>query len=118
MLRGAELIRREMRIDSLIINADAPDALRPLLQTTIQPFTSLADKSIEVPVLVNCEQAYRKNGEPMTKLTTQAEVHAYWTELTDRYVLNLPGYEKSYSKRTKRILKPKKHFRGGADRLG
>ncbi|HOY79576.1 MAG TPA: hypothetical protein PLN33_17295 [Hyphomonadaceae bacterium] len=45
VLRGAELTRREMRLDSLIINADAPDCLRPLLQTTIQPFTTLADKT-------------------------------------------------------------------------
>lgn len=94
VLRGAELTRREMRLDSLIINADAPDALRPLLQTTIQPFTTDADKTIEVPVLVNCEQAYRKNGEPITKPTSQTEVHGYWTELMDRYVVNLPGYGK------------------------
>jgi len=94
VLRGAELTKREMRLDSLIVNSDAPEELRPLLQTTIQPFNTDADKTVDVPVLINGEQAYRQNGEKMTKPTTQAEIHAYWNELTQKYVINLPGFGK------------------------
>lgn len=57
VLRGAELTKREMRLDSLILNSDAPEALRPLLHTTIQPFSTDADKTVEVGVLVNGELA-------------------------------------------------------------
>ncbi len=49
VLRGAELTKREMRLDSLIVNSDAPEELRPLLQTTIQPFNTDADKTVDVP---------------------------------------------------------------------
>lgn len=94
VLRGAELTKREMRLDSLIVNSDAPEELRPLLQTTIQPFNTDADKTVDVPVLINGEQAYRQNGEMMTKPTTQAEIHAYWNELTQKYVINVPGFGK------------------------
>lgn len=94
VLRGAELTKREMRLDSLIVNSDAPEELRPLLQTTIQPFNIDADKTVDVPVLINGEQAYRQNGEKMTKPTTQAEIHAYWNELTQKYIINLPGFGK------------------------
>lgn len=94
VLRGAELTKREMRLDSLIVNSDAPEELRPLLQTTIQPFNTDADKTVEVPVLVDGEQAYRKSGEKMTKPTTQAEIHAYWNELTQKYIITLPGFGK------------------------
>lgn len=95
VLRGAELTRREMRLDSLIVNSDAPEALRSLLHTTIQPFSTDADKAVEVPILVNGELAYRKNSqEPLTKPTTQAEIRAYWTALTDAYIFNLPGFGK------------------------
>jgi hypothetical protein len=94
VLRGADLTKREMRLDSLIVNSDAPEELRPLLQTTIQPFNTDADKTVDVPVLSNGEQAYRQNGEKMTKPTTQAEIHAYWNELTQKYVINLPGFGK------------------------
>ncbi len=94
VLRGAELTNREMRLDSLIVNSDAPEELRPLLKTTIQPFNTDADKTVNVPVLVNGEQAYRQNGEKMTKPTTQAEIHAYWSELTQKYIINLPGFGK------------------------
>ena len=93
-LRGAELTKREMRLDSLILNSDAPKELRPLLHTTIQPFNSDADKAVNVPVLIDGEPAFRQNGEPHMKATKQADIHAYWSELTGRYVLNMPGFGK------------------------
>lgn len=95
VLQGAELIRREMRLDSLLVNSDVPEALRSLLQTRIQPFSTDADKTVEVPILLNGELVYRKNSQqPLTKPTTQAEVRAYWTTLTDAYIYNLPGFGK------------------------
>ena len=94
VLRGAELTKREMRLDSLILNSDAPEALRPLLHTTIQPFSTDADKTVEVGVLVNGELAYRKTGEVLTRPTTQTEMRAYWDALTDQYIVNLPGFGK------------------------
>jgi hypothetical protein len=93
-LRGAELTKREMRLDNLIINSDALEELRPLLHTTIQPFNTDADKSINVPLLIDGEQVYRKTGEAVVKPTTQAEMRKYWTDLLDRHVINLPGYGK------------------------
>ncbi|MDP2419513.1 MAG: hypothetical protein Q8M33_18815, partial [Hydrogenophaga sp.] len=93
-LKGAELTKREMRLDSLILNADAPEELRPLLHTTIQPFNSDADKTVDVPVLINGETAYRANGQPHMKPTKQADIHAYWSELTGRYIINMPGFGK------------------------
>lgn len=93
-LKGAELTKREMRLDSLILNSDAPEELRPLLHTTIQPFNSDADKTVDVPVLVNGELAFRQNGEPHMKPTKQTDIHAYWNELTGRYIVNMPGFGK------------------------
>ncbi|MBI4291345.1 MAG: hypothetical protein HY661_07700 [Betaproteobacteria bacterium] len=94
VLRGAELTKREMRLDSLIVNSDAPDELRPLLHTTVQPFNTDANKTVEVPVIVSGEQAFRKNGDPILKPTTQADIHGYWEDLTQRYIVNLPGFGK------------------------
>ena len=94
VLRGAELTKREMRLDSLIVNSDAPEALRPLLHTTVQPFNTDADKAVDVGVLVNGELAYRKNGDVLTRPTTQAEMRAYWDALIDQYIVNLPGFGK------------------------
>lgn len=94
VLRGAELTKREMRLDSLIVNSDAPEELQPLLHTTVQPFNTDADKAIDVPVLVNGEQAFNRAGKPLTLPTTQTEIRNYWTKLTDRYIVNLPGFGK------------------------
>lgn len=94
VLRGAELIKREMRLDSLIVNSDAPEELQALLHTTVQPFNADGDKLVEVGVLVNSEQAYRKDGALLTKPSTQADIRAYWDELADRFVINLPGFGK------------------------
>ncbi|MEF8724367.1 MAG: hypothetical protein V5B30_17860 [Candidatus Accumulibacter delftensis] len=94
VLRGAELTKREMRLDSLIVNSDAPEELQPLLHTTVQPFNTDADKAVNVPVLVNGEQAFNKAGKPLTVPTTQAEIRNYWNKLTERYIINLPGFGK------------------------
>lgn len=94
VLRGAELIKREMRLDSLIVNSDADEELQALLHTTVQPFNADADKLVEVGVLINGEQAYRKDGALLTKPSTQADIRAYWDELTSRFIINLPGFGK------------------------
>lgn len=92
VLRGAELIKREIRLDSLIVNSDAPEELRPLLQTKIQPFTTDADKAVETYVIVNGDQAFRRDGSPMLQPAKQADVHACWADLTNRYIVSLPGF--------------------------
>ncbi len=94
VLRGAELTKREMRLDSLIVNSDAPEELQPLLHTTVQPFNTDADKAVDVPVMINGEQAFNRAGKPLTLPTTQTEIRNYWTKLTDRYIVNLPGFGK------------------------
>ena len=94
VLRGAELTKREMRLDSLIVNSDAPEELQHLLHTTVQPFNTDADKAVDVPVLVNGEQAFSRTGEPLSRPTTQAEIRTYWSELTNRYIINLSGFGK------------------------
>lgn len=94
VLRGAELTKREMRLDSLIVNSDAPAELRPLLHTSVQPFNTDASKAVEVTAIVSGERAFRKDGEPILKLTTQADIHEYWDDLTRRYIVNLPGFGK------------------------
>lgn len=93
-LRGAELIKRELQLDSLVVNSDAPKALRPLLHTTVHPFATDADKTVVVSVLVVGEQAYSKDGKLLTRPTTQAGMRAYWEAITDRYLINLPGFGK------------------------
>jgi len=83
-----------MRLDSMILNSDAPEELQPLLHTTVQPFNTDADITVEVQVLINGEQAFRKDGVELTKPTTQAEIRSYWDELTTSYIINLPGFGK------------------------
>lgn len=94
VLRGAELTKREIRLDSLIVNSDVPEELQSLLQTTVQPFITDADKLVKVPILFDGEPAYTRAGEAMTRATTQAEIHSYWSDLTAKYVINLPGFGK------------------------
>lgn len=94
VLCGAELTKREIRLDSLILNSDAPEELQSLLHTTVQPFSTDVHKAVDAPVLVNGELAFDKNGTPLMTRTTQAMIRAYWNELNDRYIINLPGFGK------------------------
>lgn len=93
-VKGAEFMRREIRLDSLIVNSDAPEALRSILQTTIKPFSAEADREIPVPVFINGVQAFTRAGEPMLEAKKQAEIHRYWNDLCAKYIVNLPGFGK------------------------
>lgn len=93
-LRGAELIRREISLDNLVLNADAPESLRNLLNTKIQPFGQDADLRISVPVIIAGELAYRSNGQPHTREMNQAELRGCWTEIMRKYLLDIAGFGK------------------------
>jgi hypothetical protein len=52
-LQGAELIGREIRLDSVLLNADAPEELRGAMRTTVQPFAADAEQVIEVHAMID-----------------------------------------------------------------
>jgi hypothetical protein len=91
-LRGAELIGREIRLDSLLLNADAPEELRGAMRTTVRPFAADAAQAIEVQVMVDGELAFDSHKQPIRKAVTQRGLHQYWHDIEGRFLIPLPGF--------------------------
>ena len=91
-LKGAEWIKRRIRISSLLINADLSDDLRDVLDTQILPFQSKNDVAIEAPYIVGGQVAYNQCGEKILIPQTQREIEAIWKNIKKRYLIAVPGF--------------------------
>jgi hypothetical protein len=77
-LRGAQWTEREIKVSSLLLNADVPDDLAELFDTKIRPFSKQADLAIPVQAMLQGQLAFDKDAKPlmtpMTQVASQATV--------------------------------------------
>ena len=62
-VRGAEWTKREIKLSSLLLNADLPEGLQDLFENRIRPFSHQGDVAIEVPTVVQGQVAYNLKGK-------------------------------------------------------
>ena len=91
-LKGAEWIKRRIRVSSLLINADLSDDLRDILDTQVLPFQNKNDVAIEDPCIVGGQVAYNQCGERILVPTTQRDIVTIWKDIRKRYLITVPGF--------------------------
>ena len=91
-LRGALWTKREVKLSSLLLNADLPEELQDLFETRIKPFSLQGDVAVEVPSLVQGQVAYNREGELILSPMTQGDIEKAWKDIRGRYLKQLPGF--------------------------
>ena len=91
-LRAAAWTTREIKLSSLLLNPDVPDELHELFETRVRPFSSHADRAIEVPTLVQGQVAYTHDGKPILSPMTQADMERAWKEIVKQYLRKDRGF--------------------------
>jgi hypothetical protein len=91
-LRGAQWTEREIKISSLLLNADVPDDLAELFDTKIRPFSRQADVAIPVQAMVLGQLAFSHDGKPITNPRTQVQIKQEWEEIQKRYLRRMRGF--------------------------
>jgi hypothetical protein len=91
-LRGAEWTERRVKLSSLFLNADLPEELQDILETQVHPFQSAADIAFDIPLLINGQPAYRKDGTRMLMAVKQADIAKEWSGIRDRYLRQIKGF--------------------------
>lgn len=91
-VQGAEWTHRKMKISSLLLNADLPEHIKDILDTQIRPYQAGSDLAIQVQSFVAGQIAYSREGEPLLKATTQADLDAVWRDITKRYLVKMKGF--------------------------
>jgi len=91
-LMGAEWTERRVRLSSILLNADLPEHLQEIIDTQVRPFQAMGDLTFKVPLLVDGEPVFNKNGERIVKPATQAEMTKLWAGIRDRYLRQVKGF--------------------------
>lgn len=91
-VRGAEWTERRIKLSSLVLNADLPEALQDILETRIHPFHSAADTAFAIPLVVNGEKAFRADGSRLVVAAKQADIAKEWVRIRDRYLKPVKGF--------------------------
>jgi hypothetical protein len=66
----AKLSQQQISLSSTLLNADASEHLRGLLDSKLRAFSELKDRMIPVPLFVGGEQAFDRDGKPLAACRT------------------------------------------------
>lgn len=91
-LKGAEWIKRRIRISSLLMNPDLPDGLQDVLDTQVLPYQDKNDVAIDAPHLVRGQIAYNQHGDKILVPTTQRDIEMIWQDIKKRYLFTIQGF--------------------------
>ena len=74
-LRGAAPSKRQLKLDSMLLNIDMPESVRALLRTHIHPYKAQSENGIDAPAFIDGQAAYNRRGEPIQ--------YQYWKKRYD-----------------------------------
>ena len=91
-VKGAKLAQRQIRISSDLLNADATEQLRHVLDAKLRAFADLKDREILVPMFVNGEQAFDKNGLPLKEPVSEAILNRERHAIESDFLYDVVGF--------------------------
>lgn len=91
-VRGAVWTKREIKLSSMLLNADLRKKLQDIFETRIKPFSLQGDVAIEVPTLVQGQIAFNIKGQKILSPMTQVDIEKAWKDIRGRYLKHLPGF--------------------------
>ena len=91
-VRGAEWTDKTIKISSFLFNADLPEDLRNILDTSVKPYKSASDIKLPIPLLVEGEPVFRRDGTEVMEMVTQADIKKMWNNIQDNYLNKLKGF--------------------------
>ena len=89
---GAKLSQQQISLSSAQLNADASEHLRTLLDSKLKAFSKLRDKEVDVPLLVNGEQAFSRDGKPMLERVSEATLIRERSAIEADYLYDVTGF--------------------------
>lgn len=88
----AKLSQMQFSVSSALLNADAKDALRDLIESKIKAFADLRDVEVQAPLFVNGEAVYDSRQNPMFEPVSEASLEGERRALERRYIYDIAGF--------------------------
>ena len=89
---GAKLAQRQIRISSDLLNADAVEELRSLLDAKLRAFADFKGREVLVPMFVAGEQAFDKDGRPLLEPVSEATLNRERSGIESDFLYDVPGF--------------------------
>jgi hypothetical protein len=97
-VRNAKLSRSQFSLSSDLLNADAKDEIKGLLESKLRAFADLRDEPIQVPVFIDGEQAFNGSGQPLLAGMTEASLESIRRDIERKYTYDIPGFGRLIAK--------------------
>lgn len=91
-VKGAKLARRQIRISSDLLNADASEQLRSLLDAKLRAFADFKDREIEVPMFVRGKPVFDENRKPLLEPVSEATLNRERHAIESDFLYDIPGF--------------------------
>lgn len=91
-VKGARLARRQLSVSSELLNADAQDGLRSLLNARLRAFADFRDEKVDVPTYADGEPAYTQGGEPARQLVSETDLDRERRAIESDLLYKIPGF--------------------------
>jgi hypothetical protein len=91
-VRGAKLSRRKLTLPSDLINVDADDSARAILESALRPFSDFKDEPVKVPAFVDGKQVYDKAQEPAYEDVTEVKLSQERRALEVDFLYPISGF--------------------------
>lgn len=91
-VKGASVSKKELRIDSSLLNADAGDELRSFLDSRLKAFGEVRDIEVEVPVFIAGEKVFHSDQKEVTQAITEQHLDLERRSLERSYFHAVPGF--------------------------
>lgn len=91
-VKGAKLTQRQIRVSSELLNADANDQLRGLLDGRLRAFSDFKDRQVMVPMFVSGEQVFDKQQQPILEPVSEASLNRERNAIEADFLYDVGGF--------------------------
>lgn len=88
----AKLSQQQITISSSLLNADASEHLRGLLDSKLKAFSELKDREVPVPLFVRGEQAFDRDQKPLKEPISEAGLNRERHAIEVDYLYDVAGF--------------------------
>lgn len=88
----AKLSQQQISLSSALLNADASEQLRGLLDSKLKAFSELRDREVDVPLFVMGEPAFDREGKPLLEQVSEAGLSRERHAIEADYLYDVPGF--------------------------
>ncbi|MCG9059784.1 hypothetical protein LH452_12750 [Laribacter hongkongensis] len=97
-VRNARLSRTQFTLSNDLLNVDAKDELKGLLDSRLRAYADLRDQPVEVPAFTDGKPTFNQSNTRLMTPLTEADLDAQRREIERKFTYDIPGFGRLIAK--------------------